>query len=175
MASGEASSPACEPEKPADPFRLGVPGEKNVASARGSIAGRFLAKVVPSGSCWLWTASANFRGYGWFRVDGKTVKSHRMSWAIHHGPIPRGLYVLHSCDTPACVNPAHLRLGTHQDNMRDKVQRPREAATHCQRGHEFTPENSLVNHRGGRSCRECHNASARRRRHARLLQKEETP
>lgn len=74
--------------------------------------------------CWLWTASKRFKGYGafvWVNAAGDIVqgRAHRFSWEIHNGPIPEGLCVLHHCDTPACVRPDHLWLGTKADNNRD--------------------------------------------------------
>ena len=84
---------------------------------------RFWAKVDVKGpdDCWLWTANKNNKGYGLFRPGGLAPKrlSHRLSFSDAFGPIPDGMHVLHSCDTPACVNPAHLRSGTHRENMED--------------------------------------------------------
>lgn len=89
-------------------------------------AARFFTKVnkdTPSG-CWLWMRLGR-RGYGSFRVNGRMETPHRVSWAYHCGPIPDGLCVLHHCDNPPCVNPAHLRLGTQLDNAADREARGR--------------------------------------------------
>jgi len=74
--------------------------------------------------CWLWT-SAMRGGYGVFWLHGHCTSAHRVSWSLHHGPIPADMNVLHKCDTPACVNPAHLFLGTQQDNADDMLAKGR--------------------------------------------------
>jgi len=70
------------------------------------------------GNCWEWTGSNDGR-YGQATWDGHNIKAHRAIWIITYGEIPDGLWVLHKCDNPKCVNPEHLFLGTHQDNMDD--------------------------------------------------------
>lgn len=75
--------------------------------------------------CWIWIAVVHRLGYGQFRLRGDMIQAHRASWEIHYGPIPDGLWVLHKCDNPPCVNPAHLFLGTRQDNVDDKVNKGR--------------------------------------------------
>lgn len=89
-----------------------------------SIEDRFWECVDKSGECWLWTKGKDRDGYGAIRgADGKNLRAHRVSWIIHFGPIPDGLYVLHDCpdgkDNPSCVRPSHLWLGTNDDNMAD--------------------------------------------------------
>ena len=79
-----------------------------------------------NGGCWIWTASRSKNGgYGVFRRNGVLYRAHRHSFQLKHGPIPKGLSVLHRCDTPACVNPSHLFLGTQGDNMRDMAKKGR--------------------------------------------------
>jgi hypothetical protein len=88
----------------------------------------------PNSGCFLWTSGVNKKGYGKFslRVKGEELEqyAHRMSWKIHHGDIPHESWVLHKCDMPCCVNPDHLYLGTHLDNMRDRSRRGRVPRTH---------------------------------------------
>lgn len=92
--------------------------------------GRFWSKVEKHGpdECWEWQAYTGSKGYGTFKVDGKTLLAHRFSYEIVNGPIKGGLFVRHKCDNPRCVNPKHLELGTHADNMRDMVERGRGAS-----------------------------------------------
>lgn len=90
---------------------------------------RFWRKVViaDDGGCWLWTASKDTAGYGLFRPTGShLVKAHRYSWELSHNQkVPIGMQVCHSCDTPSCVNPSHLFVGTAQDNMDDRARKGR--------------------------------------------------
>lgn len=70
--------------------------------------------------CWMWQAATfGDNGYGCINVAGKTTAAHRLAWTFRNGAIPEGLFVLHRCDTPRCVNPDHMFLGTIQDNVRD--------------------------------------------------------
>ena len=90
------------------------------------VAERFWAKVQKTDGCWLWVARNKVgRGYGRFHPSKRGVLAHRYSWELANGPIPPGLEVMHKCDTPSCVRPNHLKLGTHQDNMDDMVAKGR--------------------------------------------------
>lgn len=77
------------------------------------------------GRCWIWTGSSDGNGYGCLVIKGKSVGAHRVSYNLHAGEIPTGQKVLHHCDTPKCVNPSHLFLGTDADNNADMVAKGR--------------------------------------------------
>ena len=79
----------------------------------------------PNSGCWLWDGAVHGNGYGWVIRQYRQLQAHRVSWIIHRGEIPQGMCVLHKCDTPICVNPDHLFLGTHNDNARDRVRKRR--------------------------------------------------
>lgn len=91
---------------------------------------RFWSKVaIPSAPrhekmCWPWTASTA-KGYGQIKIAGRPLRAHRVDHEIANGPLAPGEHVLHSCDNPLCCNPAHLRAGTHAENMAEKVSRGR--------------------------------------------------
>lgn len=78
---------------------------------------------VRTDECWLWKGGLTSKGYGHLRVDGRIERAHRVLYEMAVGPIPDGLVVRHDCDTPRCVNPFHLRVGTQAQNMQDAVER----------------------------------------------------
>lgn len=115
-------------------------------SLRTPIEPRFWAKVNKTQTCWLWTASCTGQlNHGQFtlRRDGKQqhIYAHRFSWELANGPIPDGLWVLHHCDVPHCVNPDHLFLGDHTANMRDASVKGRLHVAHTSR--QLTPQDRL--------------------------------
>lgn len=128
---------------------------------RSDDAKRFWGKIQPSDSgCWLWHSSKNRLGYGEFLISGKVRSAHRVAYELWLGPIPVGLDIDHLCNVRNCVNPNHLRACTRSENVMAPhsnclpVQRLR--MTHCKRGHEFTPENTIRDARNNaRACREC--------------------
>jgi hypothetical protein len=95
-----------------------------------SVKCRFLAKVNFSsakGGCWIWTASRHGKGYGHFKLGGRVEKAQRLAYQLFRGPIPPGEDVCHKCDTPACVNPKHLWIGSNDKNKEDRQRKTNQA------------------------------------------------
>jgi hypothetical protein len=124
------------------------------------------------GMCVEWSGPRDSNGYG---RSGHGDRAHRVAWEAACGdPIPDGMVVMHLCDNPPCVNPAHLRLGTVAENNRDRHAKGRTKnlelgpharvarTTHCPAGHAYAGENLMVRANGARECRECGRAETRR-------------
>lgn len=114
---------------------------------------RFWSKVDIRGSddCWEWkSGKRKGKGYGAFLFNGKNELAHRIAWILAFDGVPEGIYVLHRCDNPGCVNPKHLFLGTHQDNMEDMVAKNRQASGDRQ-GLSADPTKAARGERHGRA------------------------
>jgi hypothetical protein len=137
---------------------------------------RLWPKVAQTGSvteCWEWLGAKNVSGYGCMarRTDtGKSTLAHRIVYEATIGEVPDGMDLDHLCCNPGCVNPWHLEVVTHAENMRrsEHVGRARgaqqRAKTHCPWGHEYSGYNLVVNSKGSRCCRTCMAAQTRERR-----------
>lgn len=130
---------------------------------------------IPESGCWIFMGCLTNRGYGVAQgEDTKKTTAHRYSYRKHIGEIPDGLFVCHRCDVKCCVNPAHLFLGTNQDNIDDYMRKGRNKKsnqTECIKGHTFSPDNTYINVKYGskRQCRECKRNEVRSRRKRKRL------
>ena len=125
----------------------------------------FWSRVQKGEGCWFWTAGRISTGYGAF-VHYKTrtsVLAHRFAYNDLIGPIPDGLVIDHLCNNKICVNPAHLRVTTHRENiLRGTGQSAINAKkTHCPYGHELFGNNMRYDKRGRRICKACHSKETR--------------
>ena len=147
-------------------------GKNNRVYTVSPTADRFWPRVqkAEGDGCWLWIGPRKTKaGYGAFGIrresDGKWKShfAHRVSYELHFGPIPPGMFVCHRCDNPQCVRPDHLFLGEHADNMRDMRVKKRQytnekawaRSTTCRRGHEYTPDNTYYHESHGQLRRHC--------------------
>jgi hypothetical protein len=90
---------------------------------------RFIKFVKKTESCWFWIGSKKgSRDYGSFSINNKDYRAHRVSYEHFYGDFDKSLNVLHKCDNPSCVRPEHLFLGTHKENMQDKVNKNRQSS-----------------------------------------------
>lgn len=135
-----------------------------------AISERILARTMRTDACWLWLGARCTKGYGQISELGSLVLVHRAMYEAHHGPIPTGKVIDHTCHDPAvcvggpcvhraCVNPAHLTATTNEQNL---ARQSPAAKTHCLRGHEYTDANTGRSN-GSRYCRACRRGAMDRR------------
>ena len=137
---------------------------QQVGGSMRSASERFWEKVDTSSECWIWTAAKTNHGYGNFflaTINGKKKYecAHRYAFKEKVGHIPDGLFLDHLCMNRACVNPAHLEPVTNRENLR---RGPHVTKTKCIRGHDRTPENTVIKPNGTTSCRVCKNIRQRK-------------
>lgn len=124
---------------------------------RGKISDKNFNRVLPQeDGCWHWGGYIDPRGYGYTTANGKGVAAHRLIYRTLVGDIPAGMEMDHLCRVRNCVNPTHVEPVTPAENNRRGLGNPNKNKTHCQFGHEFTPENTYV-YKGGRKrvCKTC--------------------
>ena len=128
-----------------------------------SIEERFWEKVNKTDSCWIWTGAVNHKGYGFFKSPSTPV-AHRYSYEITFGKIPDGYQIDHLCKVRNCVRPDHLEAVTpKENNSRSGCWDINKNKTHCPRGHEYTDDNTYVQKKGSRVCKECARVLGRER------------
>lgn len=119
----------------------------------------FSRKRKSKNGCWNFTGCINpISGYGISRYNGKNGTAHRIAWIILHGEINNSkILVCHTCDNRRCINPDHLFLGTHKDNVQDMLRknRGRKKGKTCGKGHKLTKSNAYIYPDGRQECRIC--------------------
>lgn len=110
--------------------------------------------------CHYWLGGLSKYGYGKFTINKKSVVASRAAYQIYIGPIPNGLLACHRCDNPGCVNPDHLFIGTHQENLNDMSIKGRHLMDKCKNGHPLTSDNLYINidrmrNKTNRRCKTC--------------------
>jgi hypothetical protein len=112
-------------------------------------------QVDPDTNCWNFTGYRRVGGYGLIGDHGRVVRVHKLVYERIRGAVPEGHELHHTCNNPPCCNPWHLEPLTRKEHATRQIKHNYRDATHCKRGHEFTPENTRVS-RGQRACRACH-------------------
>lgn len=122
---------------------------------------RFWDKVEVVGNCFVWMGSKR-KGYGRFKLNGKSETAHRISYEMFKGDIPKNHIIDHLCKNPNCVNPVHLEVVTQKENVRRGNASKSQNLSHCPHGHEYTIDNTYTFPDGRKRCRQCHNNERRK-------------
>ena len=102
-------------------------GSLTLSSAEADLFWARVDRTAPAPACWPWIGHRNADGYGKLKIRGRTLIAHRVAFALSRNVGVIDACVLHSCDNPACCNPAHLRMGTNAENQAEKVAKGRQA------------------------------------------------
>ena len=115
----------------------------------------FLDRVNKDGpnGCWLWLGGTDTSGYGQLWLNGRQKLAHRYFYEMAYGLIPEGMQIDHLCRVRRCVNPDHLEVVTHIENIRRGTGSG--SRTYCPKGHPYDPSNTVFNSKGHRECRIC--------------------
>ncbi len=117
---------------------------------------RFWDKVEKTDYCWNWKANKYKDGYGQFSIGKRKIAAHRYSYILARGDIQEDFVVDHLCGNKSCVNPLHLEVVTQKENVKRGIKnRTNINKTHCKRGHIFDEENTYINSKGRKVCRQC--------------------
>ena len=140
---------------------------RNMPSKITDVTSYFYRRIKKTKTCWLWRGALHtskkrkwIYPYGQLHVKGLPSQAHRLSWEIHYGAIPDGLFILHKCDNPPCVRPDHLKSGTAKDNNRDALVKGHSIQWKgsCKKGHPLDDVYIYPNKRQ-RYCRRCSRVS----------------
>ncbi len=124
---------------------------------------RFLSKIRKLNNCWVWQGTKSKNGYGLFRLYNKNILAHRLSYELFVGEIPKNLQTDHLCRNRLCVNTNHLEPVSCKENVLRGIGLAsiNKQKTHCSQGHEFTPENTYIDNKNKRKCKECNKTRSR--------------
>ena len=135
--------------------------DNEIAEYQERTKNRLYSKTVKlENGCIEWIGCRDKWGYGQTTYLGKPARTHRLAWMLENGAIPDGLWVMHKCDNPPCLNLNHIQLGTPRDNIEDMMSKGRYVSakllkTHCLKGHAYDESNTYITPKGKRDCRIC--------------------